>query len=417
MAINLLLWYAPANAVTCPVLTNGDLFKVPKQPAVYLVNDRGERMYFPNSEVFFTWYADFKNVREISPLCVEDYPLGGGVNFRPGTFLVKTSYSNNVYAIEPGNIRRKITSAEIAAALYGADWEKSVRVIHENFMLNLTTGEPLTSSTPHNGQFVRASGSSTVYWVRHNSLTPVSEVPLAFQKEVRELSPTILKTRPIEPISPRPINDALYDAGQKSVTTDWQVRMYQKIYDILDFINGVGATQPPAVRSIAGQGDTLYTVYRDNKTGHADWRVKEGASLDELNRFLNAQGEYADRKPVSEAMFVDRDRLYVFYRGEDAKARWAFAPTAGLNAMTDLLNGTNGNTIPRIGTINGKNDKNPVIFYRQDLVGPGRWSWKKVTNNDMTDMRNFLNGLGAYTRSVSDIQMIHDGDHLYIFYR
>lgn len=415
--LGLSLWGHPSQAVNCPVLSNGDLFKVPKQSAVYMVNDRGERMYFPNSEVFFTWYTDFKAVKEISPLCVENYPSGGGINYRPGTRLVKTDYSNKIYAIAPGNVRQQITSAEIAGALYGPKWESLVRVIHENFMLNLTTGPAITSTTPHNGQLVRATGSSTVYWVRNNALTPALEVSPTLQNEVREIDATILKTRPTEPIKPRQINDVLYDAGQKTSGANWQIRMYQQIYDVLDFLNGVGATQAPAVRTIAGQGDTLYIVYRGDKPGYTDWRVKEGASLDELNRFLNAQGEFADRKPVAEAMFVDRDRLYVFYRGEDTNARWAFAPTNGLNAMMDLLNGTNGNAIPRTGTINGKNDKNPVIFYRQDQVGPGRWSWKKVTNSDMADMRNFLNGLSAYTRPIVDAQAIHDGEHFYIFYR
>lgn len=417
LILGLSLWGHPSQAVNCPVLSNGDLFKVPKQSAVYMVNDRGERMYFPNSEVFFTWYSDFKSVKEISPLCVENYPSGGGINYRPGTRLVKTDYSNKIYAIAPGNVRQQLASAEVAAALYGPNWEKSVRVIHENFMLNLSTGEPLVSSTPHNGQLVRAMGSSTTYLVRRNALVPITNIPPSAQTEIREVKPEVFQSKPTEPTSPLTSDTIYYDAGQKTTRINWQVQMYQKIFDVLDFINGVGSITPPTVTTIAGQGDTLYVLYRADKTGHRDWNVKEGGSYEDLVRFLNAEGEYASRKPVAEAMFVDRDRLYVFYRGEDTKARWAYAPTNGINALTDFMNGTNGNTSPRLGSVNGKNEKNPVVYYRQDQLGPGKWGWKRVTNNDMTDLRNFLNGFGAYGQPVIDAQAIHNGEEFFVLYR
>lgn len=406
-----------AQAETCPVLSNGDLFKIPKQSAVYLVNDRNERMYFPNSEVFFTWFNDFKTVREISPLCMENYPLAGGVNYRAGSRLVKTSYSNNVYAIEPGNIRRKLASAEVASALYGPNWEKSVRVIHENFMLNLTTGEPLTTSSLHNGQLVRTADNPTVYWVRRNALVPIKELPPTLQADVRTVDSKILQTKTIESTATTYGAFSQYDPGQKTATINWQVRMYKKVYEVLDFINGLGADKAPAVTTITGQGDTLYVMYRADKTGYTDWNVKEGASHEDLVMFLNGTGTYEERQPVDQAMFVDRDRLYVFYRGENPNARWAYAPTNGLDGLHNFINGLNGNPVARVGSLNGKTEKSPVMYYRQDLVGTGKWGWKKVTNNDITDLRQFLNGLGVYGNPVIDAQAIHNGEDFFIFYR
>lgn len=417
LVLGLTVVVAPAHAETCPVLSNGDLFKVPKQSAVYLVNDRNERMYFPNSEVFFTWFNDFKTVREISPLCMENYPLTGGVNYRAGSRLVKTSYSNNVYAIEPGNVRRKIGSADVAAALYGPNWEKSVRVIHENFMLNLTTGEPLASSSLHNGQLVRTTDNPTVYWVRRNALVPIKELSPALQADVRTVSNEILQTRPIESTTATYGEFSQYDPGQKTAAINWQVRMYKKVYEVLDFINGVGADKAPAVTTITGQGDTLYVLYRADQTGYTDWNVKEGTSYEDLAMFLNATGPYADRKPVDQAMFVDRDRLYVYYRGENPKARWAYAPANGLDGLYNFINGLNGNPVARVGTLNGKTEKDPVMYYRQDLTGTGRWGWKRVTNGDITDLRQFLNGLGAYSNPIIDAQAIHNGEDFFIFYR
>ena len=53
---------ATVLAVDCPELEAGDLFKVPGNSAVYLLNADMERMYFPSSEVFHTWYEDFSGV-------------------------------------------------------------------------------------------------------------------------------------------------------------------------------------------------------------------------------------------------------------------------------------------------------------------------------------------------------------------
>jgi hypothetical protein len=80
-------------AVDCPALEAGDLFKVPGNTAVFLLNADMEAMYFPSSEVYHTWYTDFSGVQTISSLCSEAYPMPAkapyGVNYRAGSRLVK----------------------------------------------------------------------------------------------------------------------------------------------------------------------------------------------------------------------------------------------------------------------------------------------------------------------------------------
>ncbi|MBU1895433.1 right-handed parallel beta-helix repeat-containing protein [Patescibacteria group bacterium] len=157
-----------ASAVSCTSLSAGDLFKVPDNSAVYLINSDLKRLYFPNSEIFHTWYDNFDNVIEIDKNCVDNYPAATsapfGVNYRPGSRLVKLSISPSVYVVESGNIRAKITSEEVAAALYGPNWASLVRDVSDAYWPNFTaTGEEIVAATPHDGMLIKISSSNKIY--------------------------------------------------------------------------------------------------------------------------------------------------------------------------------------------------------------------------------------------------------------
>jgi len=144
----------------CPELAAGDLYKVPGLTAVYLLNADMESVYFPSSEVYHTWYEDFSGVEEIPNTCIDAYPLAGGVNYRPGSMLVKRDTSPSVYIIEPGNMKTKIGSEEVAAALYGADWASKVRDIASVYWLNFTAdGAEITMASLQNGMTVTVDGT------------------------------------------------------------------------------------------------------------------------------------------------------------------------------------------------------------------------------------------------------------------
>src|SRR3989344_4327420 len=117
---------ANAQSVSCPSLSAGDLFKVPGQSAVYLLNAAMQRLYFPHSSIYHTWFTDFSGVVEIPTTCVDAYPAPlvppFGVNARPGSRLVKVTISPSVYAVEPGNKISKVASEQVALDLYGANW-------------------------------------------------------------------------------------------------------------------------------------------------------------------------------------------------------------------------------------------------------------------------------------------------------
>ena len=180
------------SAAACPTLNAGDLFKVPNNSAVYLVNPDMKRMYFPNGEVYKTWYADFSGVQTIDNTCVDNYPSGGGVNFRPGSRLIKTVISPNVYAVGPNNMKHKIASEEVAKALYGANWASLVRDLPDVFDANYAVGSAISSSEPHNGQLVKKAGDSKTYKVMDGELHMVDGSLASFlSADVRELSSAV----------------------------------------------------------------------------------------------------------------------------------------------------------------------------------------------------------------------------------
>ena len=159
------------SSQTCPLLSSGDLFKVAESSAVYLVSADMKRLYFPTSEVFHTWYADFSSVQVISSVCVDNYPAPTnapfGVNHRPGSRLVKLQISPSVYAVLPDNTLAKIGSESVAASLYGSAWAGLVRDISDVFWPNFENrATEITNDVPHDGMLVRQSGSAATYYVK-----------------------------------------------------------------------------------------------------------------------------------------------------------------------------------------------------------------------------------------------------------
>lgn len=171
-----------AQELICPTLKAGDLFKVPNNPAVYYINDDLKRLYFPHSEIFYSWYKDYSSIIEIAPQCADNYPAPNlppyGVNYRPGSRLVKVQISPSVYVIEPGNKLRRIKDETVARDLYGPNWANLVRDVSDGFWPNYKVQlDGLNESKPHDGMFVKTPNSSDVYYVEDGELEKVELDP------------------------------------------------------------------------------------------------------------------------------------------------------------------------------------------------------------------------------------------------
>ena len=185
-----------APAAGCPTLEAGDLFKVPGISSVYLLNANMNRLYFPHSSVYKTWYTDFSGVVEIPNTCVDAYPapsaLPVGVNYRSGSVLVKVKISPTVYAVEPSNKISKVGSEAVAAALYGSAWASQVRDIPDEYFPNYVgRGTEITEAKPHDGMLVKTAASSDVYYVSGGKKMKVDGT---VRGDVRTVSQTVFDT-------------------------------------------------------------------------------------------------------------------------------------------------------------------------------------------------------------------------------
>lgn len=182
----------------CPTLMPGDLFKVPANSAVYVVTPDLKRKYFPNSEVFSTWYENFSAVKTIPAVCVDNYANGGGVNYRPGSRLIKSSVSPVVYAVGMGNTKHEIANEAIARSLYGNDWAKLVRVVPDVFMSNYAVGYAFIEAKLHDGQLVNQKQSDAMYYAEAGRLFLVSDyLPGNIRQDVRTVSEAVFASLPI----------------------------------------------------------------------------------------------------------------------------------------------------------------------------------------------------------------------------
>ncbi|MBU1706243.1 hypothetical protein KKG19_06005 [Patescibacteria group bacterium] len=124
----------------------GQLVKSETNPAVYLIFDN-KRYSFPNERTFFSWHQDFSEVSVISEAALSAFPLTKNVTYRPGLKPVKINTDPKVYAIASGGVLRWITNEQIAASIYGENWNTAVDDIPDAFFTNYTIGNPITEAS------------------------------------------------------------------------------------------------------------------------------------------------------------------------------------------------------------------------------------------------------------------------------
>lgn len=193
-----LLTLSPVQAANCPDLTAGTRFKVQNYPAVYIVNKDHKRMYFPNGEVYNTWFSNYSGIVTIDPVCVDAYPSGGGVNYRPGSRLVKTVLSPTVFVIGPGNVKHRLTNESTAVVLYDNNWPTKVRTLSDAFDSNLKVGSDALDTTIPDGMVVNIEEDPQVYYVSGGKLEKViGAIPTILQNDVRTIHQFKLEDTPI----------------------------------------------------------------------------------------------------------------------------------------------------------------------------------------------------------------------------
>ena len=150
--------------LSCP---NGAGVNDPCRSVYYLASD-ARRYVFPNENTYYSWYADFSNVSEVSSTEMASYAIGGNVTMRPGTYLVKITTDPKVYAVEAGGKLRWVNSEETASTLYGTAWASKIVDVPDTFFLDYDSSEatsnPVSDKHPI-GSLIKYAGSSNVYYI------------------------------------------------------------------------------------------------------------------------------------------------------------------------------------------------------------------------------------------------------------
>ena len=147
--------------------TEGDLIKISYDPAIYYVNNAGQRKLFVNGPTFWSWYSGTWNDQDIKIISQDDFDklyVGENMAIRPGTNLIKFQNSNNIYAVRPGNKLCKTTTN------YGDNWRDRLVTIQNSFESNYimdTICRVDADTKLPNATIIQYNGSSQKFYIEN----------------------------------------------------------------------------------------------------------------------------------------------------------------------------------------------------------------------------------------------------------
>lgn len=128
--------------------------------SVYYRGTDGLRHAFPNEKIYFTWYADFGSVKEISASEMASLPLGANVTYHPGVRMVKFVTDTKVYAVGRAGFLRWIETESLATALYGSDWNKKIDDLSDALVSDYTFGPEIMKASDYSPAAIIATTTS-----------------------------------------------------------------------------------------------------------------------------------------------------------------------------------------------------------------------------------------------------------------
>ncbi len=150
-------------------LSPGDLVKG-SLSAVYYITTDGKRMAFPNEPTYFSWYANFSNVKFITDNELAVIPLTGLVTLRPGIAPVRISSDpNKIFAVAKNGTLRWMQNETIATSIFGQGWSKKIITIPDAFYASYKQGSPITAF----GQYWKENETSSALTINDDKKVPV----------------------------------------------------------------------------------------------------------------------------------------------------------------------------------------------------------------------------------------------------
>jgi hypothetical protein len=97
----------------------------------------GKRHVFPNERAYFTWFANYDDMKIVSGDVLASFALGKNVTYRPGVKMVKFQADPAVYIVSQFSVLHWVPSEAMAAQLYGSNWNARIDDISDAFLLQL----------------------------------------------------------------------------------------------------------------------------------------------------------------------------------------------------------------------------------------------------------------------------------------
>lgn len=119
------------------------LVRTEQSPAVYCLLEGIERIAFPNTQVYFSWYDDFSTVVYATVEQLAQFRLVGTVTHKPGS-LIKIQTDPRTYLVTDGfGTLRWIKTEERAKALFGDEWAKRIVDVSDASFAEYRLGPPI----------------------------------------------------------------------------------------------------------------------------------------------------------------------------------------------------------------------------------------------------------------------------------
>jgi hypothetical protein len=149
--------------------TIGDVLRT-QDSDPYLLRDSVSRLVFPDPVTVETWGSPA--AQEVAPTSMAQWGLAGALPIREGSKLVKFGTDPQVYAVAPGGRLHWIVSEQVAAALYGQDWNRKIVTLFYSYYPNYRIGAPIESAQYPDGTLFKHSDAPTVYYLINGVARP-----------------------------------------------------------------------------------------------------------------------------------------------------------------------------------------------------------------------------------------------------
>ncbi|MFA5128352.1 MAG: Ig-like domain-containing protein [Patescibacteria group bacterium] len=147
----------PVITFTAVTFAAGDLIKGSGSTAVYYYAENGRRYIFPTAATYSSWFSNFSSIKTISDAELASVPTTGNVTVRPGKLVQIVSMDTpwkvmdpKVYAVSREGVLHWIKTAEVAVAIFGANWESQIIAVPEVFSTNYNYGADISATADYN---------------------------------------------------------------------------------------------------------------------------------------------------------------------------------------------------------------------------------------------------------------------------